>query len=202
VCHRSSSNSASSPSHRTCKAFKSHKLFWSILLFSTLRWSDWGMGMLSVWPYPQSAKASLCNSEQHSVSHQGLLSIQTITKKAKRINEERRKGICTQTRINFRHSFSISGRRWREESTTCPLVLRSVIWRCDIRLGSSPNSGSHLLFLQLLHLNSDWVCCHVSSEDMLTIFASPRIYIVQLFVKAPPIPCSTSFLIFATEIQS
>lgn len=37
---------------------------------------------------------------------------------------------------------------------------------------------------------------------MLTIFVSPRIYITHLFVKAPPILHSTSFLIIATEIQT
>lgn len=31
--------------------------------------------------------------------------------------------------------------------------------------GTSPSSGSHLLFLNLLVLNPGRVCCHVSSED-------------------------------------
>lgn len=157
--------------------------------------------MLSALPYLQGGKVFLCNSEQYSVLCQVLPLTQVIIKKAKRINVKGRKGICTQTHISFRHSFSLSGSMQREETSTHPPILRSVIWDAISGLGTSPSSGSHLLVQKLLVLPFGSVCCHICSEDMLTIFVRPRI-IIQLFVKAPPILHSTSFLIISTEIQS
>lgn len=66
-------------------------------------------------------------------------------------------------------------------------ILRSVIWDATSGLGISPSSGSHLPVQQLLALPSGWVRCHVCSEDMLSIFVNPRIYITLVW-QSPTYP--------------
>lgn len=161
--------------------------------------------MFSALPDPQGGKVFLCNSEQCSGLRWVLPLAQVIIKKAKRINVEGRKGICTQYTSVLGTAFPLLGagkeRRHQHILPFSGLLFGMPYQDQPKLLGISPNSGSHFLVQQPLVFPSGWVCCHVCSEDMLTIFVSPRIYIIQLFVKAPPILYSTSFLIIATEIQ-